>query len=134
MAQIWIREVSKNSKIEILGHVFNGLSDIKRAVESYCRIERELWDSDPKSPVKGVHVICIYERYPCFDSYDYANENRNFCNYFFSTEPFTKQQIGRLAKLPRRSNAQIVNGDMPEWAVPAVYYRGEGDKMIVATC
>ncbi len=133
MAKIWIREVSKTSKIEILGHVFNGLNEIKSAVESYCRVEREPWDTEPKSPVEDIHVVCVYEPYPCFDSEDYANEDRDFSNYFFSTKPFTKQQIERLAKLPGRCNAQMVIETIPEWAVPAVYYRGEGDKIIVVT-
>lgn len=132
MAKILIREVSKTSEIEILGHVFNGLNDIKSAVESYCRVGRKPWGSEPKSPVEGVHVVCIYEPYPCFDSEDYASEDRDFSNYFFSTEPFTKQHIERLANLPGRCNAQMVDETMPEWAAPAVYYRGEGDKIIVA--
>lgn len=133
MSKILIREVGKSSKIEILGHEFKGLNEIKRAVESFCRIGSQPWDTEPKSKIGGIHVICIYEPYPCFDSEDYANENRDFSNYFFSTEPFTKQQIERLAKLPGRCNAQMVNESMPEWALPAVYYRGEGDKLIMAT-
>ncbi len=133
MKRINIKEIGKNSKIEIFGHVFYGLSDIKRAVETYCRIERDSWDTEPKSPVDGIHVICVYEPYPCFDSEDYANEDRDYSNYFFSTRPFTKQQIDRLSKLTGRCNAQIVCDTMPEWAAPAVYYNGDGDKMIVAT-
>lgn len=133
MAKIWIRVASKTSKIDILGYVFNGLNDIKRAVESYCRIGREPWESEPRSLVEGIHVVCVYEPHPCFDSEDYANEDRDFSNYFFSTTPFTKHQIELLAKLPGRCNAQMVNETMPEWAVPAVYYRGEGDKIIVIT-
>lgn len=133
MATINIREVSKTSKVEILGHVFNGLSDIKKAVETYCRIERDSWDIEPKSPVNGLHVVCIYEPYPCFDSEDYANEDRDYSNYFFSPRPFTKQLIDKLSKLSGRCNAQIVCDSMPEWAVPAVYYSGDGDKMVIAT-
>lgn len=133
MATIYIREISKTSKVEILGHVFNGLSDIKKAVETYCRIERDSWEIEPKSPVSGLHVVCIYEPYPCFDSEDYANEDRDYSNYFFSTKPFAKQQIDKLSKLPGRCKAQIVCDSMPEWSVPAVYYRGDGDKMVVAT-
>lgn len=133
MSKIWIREVSKTSKVEILGRVFSGLNDIKQAVEAYCRIGSEPWDTEPKSSHDGIHVICVYEPYPCFDSEDYANEDRDFNNYFFSAKPFTKQQIERLSKLPGRCNAKMVNDTMPEWAVPAVYYRGEGDTMIVAT-
>ena len=74
--------------------LFNGLYDIKKAVETYCRIDRDS---------------------------------------FFSTKPFTKQQIDKLSKLPGRCNAQIVCDSMPEWAAPAVYYSGDGDKMVVAT-
>lgn len=133
MARIWIREVSKTSEVEILGHVFNGLTDIKRAVESYCRIGKESWGTEPKYPTAGIHVVCVYEPYPCFDSEDYANEDRDFSNYFFSTEPFTKRQIEQLSKLPVRCNAQMVNETMPEWAIPAVYYRGYGDTMTIAT-
>lgn len=133
MAKICVREVPKISKVEILGHIFNGLADIKKAVEAYCRIGRQPWSTGTKSPIGGLHIICVFEPYPCFDSDDYANEDRDFSNYFFSTEPFTKQQIERLAKLPGKCNALIVNETMPEWATPAVYYCGDGDMMIVAT-
>lgn len=133
MATIWIREVSKVAKVEFLGHIFNGLDDIKKSVESYCRIGGDSWSTDPKSPIEGIHVVCVYEPYPCFDSEDYANEDRDYSNYFFSTKPFTKQQITLLSKLPGRCNAQLVCEELPEWTLPAVYYRGDGDKMIVAT-
>lgn len=133
MAIIQIREINKNAHVEILGHVFHGLIDMQNVVEAYCRVGSQPWETEPKSPINGVHVVCIYEPYPCFDSDDYANEDRDFSNYFFSIKPFTKQQIERLAKLPGRFNAQMVSDNMPEWAIPAVYYRGDGDKMIVAT-
>ncbi len=77
------RVVSKTSKLEILGHVFNGLSNMKKAVKSYCRIGQDSWKTEPKSPIEGVHVICIYEPYPCFNSEDYANEDRDYSSYFF---------------------------------------------------
>lgn len=131
MDKIWIHEVSITSEVEILGHVLNGLTDIKGAVEAYCRVGREAWSIEPKSPMEGIHVVCVYEPYPCFDSEDYANEDRDFSNYFFSAEPFTKQQIERLADLPRKCNARMLDDCMPEWATPAVYYRGEGDTMII---
>lgn len=133
MADIYIRAMSINESEEILGQVFNGLNDIKRAVESLCRVERDPWFVEPKSPADGVHVVCVYEPYPCFDAEDYASEDRDYSNYFFSTKPFTMQQVKRLSKLPGRCDARMVNYDMPEWAVPAVYYPGDGDTMIVAT-
>lgn len=133
METIWMREVSTTSKVEILGHVFDGLADIKRSVEIYCRFGCHSWNKDPKSTIEGIHVVCVYEPYPCFDSEDYANEDRDYSNYFFSVIPFTMQQIEQLSKFPRRYNVRIVTDAMPVWAVPAVYYSGEGDTMILAT-
>lgn len=72
MAKILFREVPKASKVKILNHILNGLDDIKKAVESYCRIGRDSWNTDPKSPIEGIHVVCVYEPYPCFDSEDSA--------------------------------------------------------------
>lgn len=134
MANIIIREFSKTAKIEILGHTFNGLAEIKQAVEFYSRLGRNnRWKTEPKKPVDGLHVIELYEPYPCFDSEDFASEDRDFCNFFFATKPFSKSEVMRLEELPHRFNAQIVDRRMPIWALPAVYYGGYGDKVIVAT-
>ncbi len=60
MAKFIISEVPATSKVEILRHVFNGLADIKNAVETYCRIGDTPWGTEPKAPVTGLHLICIY--------------------------------------------------------------------------
>ena len=49
MKGFYIQEVGKTSKVEILGHVFNGVADIKKAVETYCRIGRDQWHTIPQS-------------------------------------------------------------------------------------
>lgn len=135
MAKTIIREYPKNERIEILGHTFNGLSEIKQAVEFYSRVGGTFgMATTPKKPVNGVHVVEVYEPYPCFDSDDYASEDRDFCNFFFSTKPFSKSDIKRLERLPNRCNAKMIQSDMPEWALPAVYYGGDCDTILVATC
>lgn len=131
MEKIRIQEVLKTSPVEILGHVFNGLSEIEQAVEAYCRIEGEPWKVVPETVIDGIHVICIYEPYPCFDFEDFGSEDRAYSNYFFSTAPFTNIKIKRFSKLPAKFNAQIVKDTMPEWAAPAVYYNGDGCSMVV---
>ncbi|MGM9869374.1 MAG: hypothetical protein ACI30R_07095 [Sodaliphilus sp.] len=133
MSKIILQEISKTSEIEILGHKFDGLNAINQAVESFCRFGRNSWNITPKCPVEGIYVACVYEPYPCFDSYDYAGEDRDFKNYFFSTQPFTETLLRRLSMIPKKCNARIVSETMPEWAVPAIYYGGDGDKIIVAT-
>lgn len=103
MTKITIQEISKDSTIEILGHKFHGLEEIKKAVEKYCRVNRhrDAWEVEPKVPVEGLHVTCVYEPYPCFDSEDYANENCDYSNYFFSTKPLTKPELEYISRLPR---------------------------------
>lgn len=64
-------QIAKNSKIKIFGVTFDGFMDIKKyAIEETSK--------------EGVFVGCDYKLYPCFDSYDYANENRFYWNFVFA--------------------------------------------------
>lgn len=47
----------------------------------------------PGNRIIGLHVLEIYERYPCFDASDYAYEDRYYRNFFFSEKSFTKEEI-----------------------------------------
>lgn len=133
------KEVSVETPIEIMGHVFPNIKAIRMAVGKYARIadplfgKRTIFDGTPKECPEGLYVLQMYEPYPCFDSDDYANEDRDYCNYFFSDRPFTNQQIEALAQIKAEMNSRIINDQTPEWAFPAIYYRGDGNIMIVAT-
>lgn len=134
---IIISTVPTDTIIEILGHTFNGLSEIRMAVEAELRIAEThfgntVWHPTPQKPVEGLHVVCLYEPYPIFDSYDDASENRNYVNFFFSTEPFSDSYMYFLARLKHEMNYQIVNEGMSTYAAPAIYYDGDGKKMTVA--
>ncbi len=135
---ILISEVPVNKRIEILGRMFNGLREIRNAVEVRARVEnsifggRSIWRTGPRKEIPGIHVLELYEPYPCFDSEDYASENRQYSNFFFSEKPFTDADINRLAKLDHRCNYRIVKAGIQESALPAVYYVGEGNMMTVA--
>ena len=134
-----IREIPVSSRIRILDHVFNGLQEIRNAVEAYSRIDSglsansRLWRTEPKKPVPDIHIVMIYEPYPCFDSDDYCNENRDYCNYFFSARPFTDDDINRLAEMRHGANYQMVTDGMDQDVLPAVYHNGDSDKMTIAT-
>lgn len=133
------RKIPIDSPIEIKGHIFPNLQAIRMAAGKYARISdslfgpRSVFDIEPKVKTNGLYVMQMYEPYPCFDSEDYANEDRDYCNYFFSTTPFTHQQIEQLAHVKPEMNGRIINERTPEWAFPAVYYSGEGNIMILAT-
>lgn len=134
-----IRRIPIGTDVEILGHTFHGIEEIKHAVEAYCRIEkdyrgiRDKWTTSPRQPVAGLHVCEIYEPYPCFDAADYASENRDYANFFFSTKPFTNNDLDHLAQnLPIRCNYRMVTEDMPAIATPAVYCDGDATTMYIA--
>jgi len=138
MGEIVIKEKSINAPVEVFGHTFKGLQAIKQAVELESRVEksifgkRNIYEGKGKGIVPGIHILRLYEPYPCFDAEDYATEHRQYSNYFFSTEPFDLAMIEKLANRRHLSNARLVYADTPEWALPAIYYGGYGDKMIAA--
>lgn len=136
-----VREYSTRDTVEILGHVFHGLEEIKAAVEISAspflsdEIDKRFVDEiTPKAPISGLHVAEIWKSYPCFDFEDRMNENRTYQNYFFSTEPFTPDRLSEIyQKCVQQSNFRMVNEHIPTDFLPAVYYVGDYDKMLVAT-
>jgi len=82
----------------------------------------------PVVRIPGLHVLEIYQRFPCFDSYDYAYEDRYYRAFFFSAKPFTKEEITHLACMKQVFYPQSI----AEWALPAVFHSGESEKMIIA--
>lgn len=133
-----LHTVSINDTVEIFGYKFHSLTEIRDAV-GYSSTSSS-WKGDkpyiitdaPKTRIPGLHVLEIYQRYPCFDSSDYAYEDRFYRNYFFLEKPFTKADIIRLAEMKRVGNLEYIADEMPEQALPSVYYVGEGNDMIVA--
>lgn len=135
MEKVFFKELSTSQHFEVLEHVFNGLDDICRSVEVmassglFGKPDRKI----PEVEIPGVHILELYEMYPCFDSYDCADEDRFFRNYFFSSKPFTDEDLNRLRNIKQSGNFCLVNEHTPIWALPAIYYRGEGTRMILAT-
>ena len=133
-----IKHYSTNDRIEILGHIFNGLEEIENAVEIETRVsnaigERYIRQIHPENVIPGIHILKLYEPYPCFDSSDFMYENRRYCNYFFSKKPFTTDDITRIANTRWHSNYCLVNENMNKEFLPASYYGGTtGDDLIVA--
>lgn len=127
-----------DSKITIFGHTFNGLDEIREAIEAHTRRGEMFFPGailrvNPRKPVDGIHVLRVYEPYPCFDESDYEYEDRVQSDYFFSTKPFTRKSIMAISHLRAAHKIEFTEDGMPEEALPAIYYCGEGDIMTVAT-
>lgn len=80
-----------------------------------------------------LHVACIFEGYPCFDEHDYAYENRSYWNFFISDRPFTEQDCLEMSEMRRKYNACYVCESLPAKYLPAIYWVGDGNFILVAT-
>lgn len=133
-----IKHYSSKDKIEILGHIFNGLEDIENAVEIETRLsnsigERYIRKVDPQRPIPGIHILKVYQPYPCFDSSDLMYENRRYCNYFFSREGFSNEMINHIAGSKWWNNYCLIHKDMDMAMKPAIYFGGSSwNDLIVA--
>ncbi|MDE5786059.1 MAG: hypothetical protein K2H98_05940 [Duncaniella sp.] len=133
-----LNELSIHDKVMIFGHRFRGLDEIKASVELSCTESDILYNfrfsrNIDHKKITGIHVAEIYAPYPCFDSYDSIYENRKYRNYFFSREPFTETRLREIYNsCTHKMDFRLVSEDMPASCTPAIYYKGEGDKMIVA--
>ena len=120
--------------IEILGHVFHGLQDIKDHVELSLYRSYKHGMASIVEPIKKceVHVGEMWSPYPCFDSEDYLYENRTYQNYIFRRRPITQDDMKKLSELPSSCNECRVSENVPEDMRPMVYYVGDGAIMLVA--
>ncbi len=129
-----IYECSIHDDVEILGHVFHGLHDIAEHVEMslYRDYSRGRAKSVTPRKVCEVHVGEQWEPYPTFDSSDSGYESRSYSNYMFRKHPIRQNDMRRLSELPSSINVCKVTEDTPVDMRPIVYYKGDGNVMLVA--
>lgn len=81
----------------------------------------------------GYHVGQAEEPYPCFDSEDWANEDRHYQNYIIRKDYIIDEEMERFYCVDTNGNACRVHEETPEEMLPMIYYKGDGDFMLVAT-
>ena len=74
----------------------------------------------------------FYENYPIFDSYD-LGDDRTYQNYIFRKNEITKQDMEIAFAVYHKGDFCIVHERIPENMLPILYYRGEGNYMLLAT-
>lgn len=125
--------ISINDSFEVFGYRFKGLDEVRAAVEIRSNIP---FSSNPyittdtsRILIPGIHVLELYERYPCFDSFDYDCENRYYQNWFFSRQPFTRQKVEKIAKMEYHGNATLMPEQIEAIGLPHLYYVGDYGEM-----
>lgn len=73
----------------------------------------------------------FYASYPIFDSYD-IGDDRTYQNYIFTDAPIDVAKLKEISEIRHNYNYCMVHEHIPEHLLPILYYRGEGDYMILA--
>lgn len=128
-----IKEYSITDDIEILGHVFHGLDDIKEHVEISLYRDFSLGEAINQKPNKtcGVHVGEMWMPHLCIDSGKFMNENTMYQNYIFRNRPITQGDMRKLSELPSGIDECRVLNNMPQDALPMLYYVGSGSTLLL---
>lgn len=120
--------------VTINGHAYNGLDDVMKHVELVgkdysrgfeCRVQG--FES-----CRDVHVGLLYENYPIFDRYD-LGDDRTYQNYIFRRGQITEQDMKAVDSVHHKGNFCMVHEQVPSDMLPILYYRGEGNHMLLAT-
>lgn len=101
----------KDAALTFNGQVYKGIEAIKQA------------DGN------GI-VFSSCQLFPCFDSSDYAYENRYFRNYWFCGQDPSARAV--VQSLEAKGNHCCIGEHLPKEALPMVYYEDERDTMLVA--
>lgn len=120
--------------ITVLGHEFYGLEDVMAHSSAYGRIgcsDMTLNECNPQKKVPNLYIAELYARYPIFDSYD-VGDDRTYQNYVFTNEPIDDEKLKEIAEKRHNYDYCMVHENIPEHLLPILYYRGDGDYMILA--
>ena len=106
-----IIRLNKNCVLHVMGHTFHGVEEMM------------LW--------KGERPV-ILERsklFPCFDSYDYANENRFYRHFLFCKDASDADDKRKDFEAIPRGYGCLIDRRYPEHLRPLVFYADESDTM-----
>lgn len=113
------KEYKVYETVTIHGVAFNGVQEIIR-----CAVGNK--------PKDGVFVAADKERYPCFDSYDYASEDRSYWNFVFADNEHELQlKLDLLQKVKTSGNYCKLNDDTPASLMPMAYWGGDTNYPLV---
>lgn len=121
--------------ISILGHTFNGLDDILNCLEIIGKVYSngiKCFSPDKINICQDIHVGKICRNYPIFDSYD-LDDDRTYQNFIFKKSNINDIILEKVSLIDKKGNFCLVHESIPTDYLPILYYRGDGDYMILAT-
>lgn len=132
---IEITTIGIKTSFRYAGKVFHGLEDLKNT-SCYFYTNEKLENGSP-------YVVIVDKLYPCFDSEDYANEDRFYQNYYLTTDREKAERICRETSVSfdrecrERGEKRLYPLLEPRFCIskieehhlPYIYYHGEGSTM-----
>lgn len=118
--QMVLRQIPSDCTLTICDVVFDGID----AILDYWRNQTD--DSHP-------YIIDRSQRFPCFDSEDYATERRFYRNFLIChSKQEADKKIKDMKLLQASNNFCLLNKNLPADMRPMVYYMDESQSMILA--
>ncbi len=105
-----MKKFKNDETIEVLGVAFEGVRDM-------------LIHALEHNPKKGVYVGEDSQRYPCFDSFDYATENRYYTNIVFAKSQ--EELDEKMAILKEMGPTAHNYNKLTEKLHPMAYWEGD---------
>lgn len=118
-----IEKVNQKATVTVFGVPFQGIDEIKKYANS----------GEPKD---GVYVGEDWQGYPCFDSDDYANENRYYSNFVFAkSKDLLTIKLAVLKKKKWSCNYCKLNADTSDKLLPMMYFEGDTHHpLVIGVC
>ena len=105
-----MKKVKNNEKFEVMGVTFDGVNEL-------------MYHAIKHLPKDGVYVDSDAKRYPCFDSDDYASEDRYYTNFVFGSSK--EETDSKLATLKAWSEPTCNYNKLTEALHPMAYWKGD---------
>ena len=122
---IEITEIFINDMFSYAGRVFYGLKNLQAASFRKYNMQEHMG--------RIPYVVLVDKLFPCFDSEDYANEDRFYQNYYLTTDWEKAKQIcedeADQDKLFPILEPKFSMSKIEERHLPYIYYHGDGDTM-----
>lgn len=106
-----IIRLNKNCVLHIMGQTFHGIEEIM------------LWKGERPA------ILERSKLFPCFDSYDYANENRFYRHFLFCKDISDADEKRKDFEAIPRGYGCLIDRRYPEHLRPLVFYADESDTM-----
>ena len=100
-------KVENNKKVSVYGVCFSGVNELKKVALS-------------KQPKDGVYVRAKLESYPCFDSSDYAYEDRCYTHFVFG---HSKEEVEHRLDILCGRGVRLENWNLESG--PIIYWAGD---------